>query len=128
MLVYILGFALPLEWIIALGVLFLVLVLIVIFLVLTRNPNPTPIDKRMILKVPIDEAGIIHRGKILVNVERNDRDLIVTDPDLKADDGNQLVEECSIENNVPFPAASRATAIAALWIARGQAGVTWLVS
>src|SRR5207247_608828 len=128
MLVYILGFALPLEWIIALGVLFLVLVLIVIFLVLTRNPNPTPIDKRMILKVPIDEAGIIQRGKILVNVERNDRDLIVTDPDLKDDDGNQLVEECSIENKVPFPATDSAKANVDLWIGRVQGGVTEIFS
>ncbi len=128
MLVYVLGFALPLEWIIALGVLFLVLVLAVIFLLLTRNPNPTPIDKRMILKVPIDEAGIIQRGKILVNVERNDRDLIVTDPDLKDDDGNQLVEECSIENKVPFPATDSAKANVELWIGRVKGGVTEIVS
>jgi hypothetical protein len=128
MLVYILGFALPIEWIIALGILFLVLILTVVFLVLTRNPNPTPIDKRMILKVPIDEAGIIQRGKILQNVQRNDRDLIITDPDLKDDDGNMLVEECSIENKVPFPATDETKANVELWIGRTKGGQTEIVS
>jgi hypothetical protein len=128
MLVNILGFALPIEWIIALGILFLVLILTVVFLILTRNPNPTPIDKRMILKVPIDEAGIIQRGKILQNVERNDRDLIITDPDLRDDDGNMLVEECSIENKVPFPATDETKANVELWIGRTKGGQTEIVS
>lgn len=128
MLVYLLGFALPLEWIIAIGVLFLVFILTIVFLVLTRKPSATPIEKKMILKIPIDEAGIIQRGKILTSVQRSPHDLIVTDPDLIDDEGNQYLEECSIENKVPFPAEDSTKANVEIWIGRVKGGVTEIVS
>lgn len=128
MLIQFFGFIFPLEWLIGGVILIIALIMAIVFLALTRHPDATPIDKKMLLKVPIDEAGIIQRGKILVSVERTDRDLIVTDPDLKDDDGNQLVEECSIENKVPFPAEDSTKSNVELWIGRVRGGVTEIVS
>lgn len=119
MLVDLLGFVFPLEWLVALGIVFGVLIFTIVFLVLKR-PKPSPIDRRMALEIPIDEAGVIQRGRILRNVQRTERELVLTDPDWLDDEGNQFQATIPIERKIPFPVQDEDGANVELWVVRDQ--------
>lgn len=128
MLINILGFVLPIEWVIAVSAIFGVFIFTIFFLVLTRGSNQGPIDKRLLLKVPVDEAGVIQRGKILGGIERTATDIFIKDPDYIDEEGNEYMQEASIENKIPFPCTDSEKSNVELWVGKEKDGVTEIVS
>lgn len=122
-LIYLFGYFLPLEWVIGLGVGFIVLLAMLLLMVLLylRKGDTSPDNENLAAIISVDEHNTIQEGLLVGGVERSEDELYVNNPEwTEKDKDEQNGSIIDITQKVPFPLRDGFGKRKTLWILRDK--------